>query len=124
MVGRTVDIPEQVLYYYLTAEGEIVVSLQLNDGKHSIQAYVGLLTQPHYLYTDTYVICVNYIKRCQTVRVVKIKTLLLSKPVRYAADISTKTKDRSINEYRNAASKYSATPAFGNLAASHVIKTQ
>jgi len=118
-----VDIPEQVLYYYLTTEEETVVSHQLNDGKHSILAYVALITQPHYLYTDMYVICVRYIKRFQTVRVVKNKTLLLSKPVRYAADISKKTKDGSIYEYHNAASKYSAAPAFGNLAASHVIKT-
>jgi len=123
LADRTVDIPEQVLYYYLTTEEETVVNHQLNDGKHSIQAYVGLITKPHYLYTDMYVVCVNYIKRFQTVRVVKNKTSLLSKPVRYATDISKKTKAGSIYEYRNSASKYSATLAFGSLAASHVIKT-
>jgi hypothetical protein len=49
--------------------------------------------------------------------------LLISKPVRYAADISKKTKDGSINEYRNAASKYSAVPVFGNMADGHAVKT-
>jgi hypothetical protein len=97
----------------------------INKLYYYFNAFVGyfITIEPHYIYCDKYVICVNYIKRFQTVPRSQNKTLLFSKPVRYVADICKKTKDRSNNEYRKAATKYSAALAFGNLAASHVIKT-
>ena len=69
------------------------------------------------------VICVKYIRRFQTVTPIQKHDPALFKAGEICADISKKTKDGSINEYRNAASKCTAALAFRTLAASNVIKT-